>query len=320
MSTPRDPMTELNPTLTPSLRWSSENPPISTALSRARSLHELGPLPTCETPPRVSPDVPEYLQIVRESDLRHLGVWAARYWLQWGNELSNPGQCWEQPDGRPTGYSPNAHPHDCRSWDPCRKSDQALLLLESLNADLPKLVATTPRVDVPEDASPVLRDLLSRLPPVSVGWNNVYDRHGCQYPGWWVTARLNRLDPSSFLVGFGTTPQIAITRAAALAGRQRLIENRVRDLAADEADGLPPVEYLAVEVLPGRKMAKRIPHSEVCMHMQVAGKVMQVELLPGRNAAQLYRLDGVAYSSPILPSEAGIREDDGIYYCHPGLG
>src|SRR5947199_4498884 len=61
----------------------------------------------------------------------------------------------------------------------------------------------------------------------------------------------------------------------------------------------------------------RLPHSEVCMHMQVAGKSMRVQLLQDGSypVAQLITDSGLRFSSPILPGEAGIfAADDGRLY------
>jgi hypothetical protein len=76
-----------------------------------------------------------------------------------------------------------------------------------------------------------------------------------------------------------------------------------------------------VEVRPGQRVRLEVPHSEVCMHMRVAGTVMDVEVL-GRTfgdvtyvSAQLYRLDGRPFSAPIGLGEAGIYGTlaDGMY-------
>jgi len=58
-----------------------------------------------------------------------------------------------------------------------------------------------------------------------------------------------------------------------------------------------------------------IPHSEVCMHMKVAGRLdMMVELVSIRSA-QLINPDGTIFSAPIGIGEAGFYCDcKGIYY------
>jgi hypothetical protein len=48
------------------------------------------------------------------------------------------------------------------------------------------------------------------------------------------------------------------------------------------------------------------PYSEVCMHMQVAGKLMWVEPV-GATMAQLYTPDGRKFSFPITRGEAGLK-------------
>src|SRR5438309_528067 len=56
----------------------------------------------------------------------------------------------------------------------------------------------------------------------------------------------------------------------------------------------------------------RLPYSEVCMHMRVAGKPMNVQIVQQGDAitvAQLLNDDGSRFSSPILLGEAGILTD-----------
>ena len=54
----------------------------------------------------------------------------------------------------------------------------------------------------------------------------------------------------------------------------------------------------------------KLPHSEVCMHMRVAGREMDVLVLTG--GAQLVEPEtGTPYSAPILHGEAGIYSEDG---------
>lgn len=50
-----------------------------------------------------------------------------------------------------------------------------------------------------------------------------------------------------------------------------------------------------------------LPHSEVCMHMGVAGKQADVLLLP-KDAAQIY-IDGKKFSAPVTRGEAGVPYD-----------
>jgi len=70
-----------------------------------------------------------------------------------------------------------------------------------------------------------------------------------------------------------------------------------------------------------------LPASEVCMHMRVTGKVMQVALVkdrPGAPAytvsAQILREDGGRFGAPVLPGEAGFYQDGSIWYCYPAVG
>lgn len=74
-------------------------------------------------------------------------------------------------------------------------------------------------------------------------------------------------------------------------------------------------------VILGERYQGEMPHSEVCIHMQVAGKVMEFELLENKRSVQLYK-DGRPFSSPILCGEAGLfREDcDGLsFYYYPPI-
>lgn len=69
---------------------------------------------------------------------------------------------------------------------------------------------------------------------------------------------------------------------------------------------------------PGETVRLELPYSEVCMHMQVAGKVMDVELLDRQYPmAQLYNDDGSPYSAPITTGEAGFYSEGDRYYCYP---
>jgi hypothetical protein len=63
----------------------------------------------------------------------------------------------------------------------------------------------------------------------------------------------------------------------------------------------------------------KMPHSEVCMSMRVAGKVMRFKVLSER-LVQLYDPDNYSkFGAPILPGEAGIFTDsDGMYYYTVG--
>ena len=60
----------------------------------------------------------------------------------------------------------------------------------------------------------------------------------------------------------------------------------------------------------GDVVTVELPWSEVCMHMRVAGKRMNVQVLSHRSA-QLLNDDGTPFSFPILAVEAGIYQDEG---------
>jgi hypothetical protein len=69
----------------------------------------------------------------------------------------------------------------------------------------------------------------------------------------------------------------------------------------------------------GETVTLEMPFSEVCMHMRIAGTVMQVRLQAphGYANAQLIR-DGQEFSFPITPGEAGFYFEEGRgYYCYP---
>jgi hypothetical protein len=84
------------------------------------------------------------------------------------------------------------------------------------------------------------------------------------------------------------------------------------------------VQRGAVRVRPGDRVRLELPHSEVCMHMQVAGKVMTVEVNGGElpdgrpwSSAQLLNDDGSHFSCPIGIGEAGIYGSPEALYCYP---
>jgi len=78
---------------------------------------------------------------------------------------------------------------------------------------------------------------------------------------------------------------------------------------------------------PNQKYPAILPHSEVCMHMGVAGKIMFIEW-DGKRSVQLYRVEChgngwnaddksqsytawfVPFSAPILLGEAGVYTDE----------
>ena len=72
----------------------------------------------------------------------------------------------------------------------------------------------------------------------------------------------------------------------------------------------------AVRVAPGQMSYHLLPHSEVCMHMRVAGQKRFVRLLPGGRMAQIYNADFSCFSSPITYGEAGFYLRDGRFYTY----
>ena len=81
-----------------------------------------------------------------------------------------------------------------------------------------------------------------------------------------------------------------------------------------------PWDYSSPRTLrPGDRVRIELPHSEVCMHMRVAGRVMDVRMTEGRYPmAQLLNPDGSELSAPILTAEAGIYGDvERGFYCYP---
>lgn len=65
---------------------------------------------------------------------------------------------------------------------------------------------------------------------------------------------------------------------------------------------------------------KRMPWSEVCMHLGLADSRMDFEVLPG-GMVQLLK-DGRPYSAPILAGEAGLydnHDNDHRFYYYPDL-
>lgn len=65
-------------------------------------------------------------------------------------------------------------------------------------------------------------------------------------------------------------------------------------------------------VSPGTIVSVKLPYSEVCMHLKVAGQVRNVEVF--NHGAQILNEDGSRYSFPITLGEAGIYADaQGLY-------
>ena len=78
----------------------------------------------------------------------------------------------------------------------------------------------------------------------------------------------------------------------------------------------PKFEIVRQTIVPGIRYAKRMPASEVCMHLQIVNKIMGFELINAKRwpSVQLYGVDGndedqqLGYSFPIGTSEAGLYE------------
>jgi len=62
----------------------------------------------------------------------------------------------------------------------------------------------------------------------------------------------------------------------------------------------------------GDVVSIRLPWSEVCMHLKVAGEVRKVHVF--NHGAQILNDDGTRYSFPVTLGEAGIYQDaEGLY-------
>ena len=82
-----------------------------------------------------------------------------------------------------------------------------------------------------------------------------------------------------------------------------------------EEEHTPSKRYLK----PGEFFWNKMPHSEVCMHMQIADKRMLCQIVPENpRLVQLYA-DGDAkqvFSAPILLGEAGVYTDSRGSYIY----
>lgn len=71
-----------------------------------------------------------------------------------------------------------------------------------------------------------------------------------------------------------------------------------------------------IEIKPGERGTKTMPHSEVCMSMRVAGNEMEFELLDQKYpSVQLYK-DGQPFSGTITTGEAGIYTENETFYYY----
>lgn len=87
----------------------------------------------------------------------------------------------------------------------------------------------------------------------------------------------------------------------------------VKHNGMDWMEGELDHERGSIEIKPGEKGHKTVaPHSEVCMHMNIAGLVVGIELREQRYddytgySVQLYGPDGRPYSAPVTTGEGGL--------------
>ena len=67
----------------------------------------------------------------------------------------------------------------------------------------------------------------------------------------------------------------------------------------------------------GQRYKGTMPHSEVCLHMGIAGKEMLFEVLEaGTPLVQLYDAEGRQFSFPVLLGEAGVYADGPDLYAY----
>lgn len=92
-------------------------------------------------------------------------------------------------------------------------------------------------------------------------------------------------------------------------------ETPAAPVATADPYALRPENRVAVK--PNQWARIRVPFSEVCMHMRVAGDVMDAQLLARTYgggdrvfySVQLWTLDGRPFSGPITYGEAGFYRD-----------
>lgn len=77
-------------------------------------------------------------------------------------------------------------------------------------------------------------------------------------------------------------------------------------------------------IKPGQRYRGLMPHSEVCMSMKIAGRLMDFELqtsLFRMPDVQLYDItSGAAFSAPILVGEAGVYHEGSVEDYRGGFG
>ena len=98
-------------------------------------------------------------------------------------------------------------------------------------------------------------------------------------------------------------------------------ESKLEDIPLDSITGVITDPAFTIRPKPGEWFIATMPHSEVCMHMRVAGKPMILEVTKQQYpSVQLRHLtahynQATTFSSPILTGEAGIYVDQlGLYF------
>lgn len=76
-----------------------------------------------------------------------------------------------------------------------------------------------------------------------------------------------------------------------------------------------------INIKRGETGRKIMPHSEVCMYMQIAGQTFDFYLKKGEYSGVQLLKDGREYSGSITTGEAGVFQDeDGFYYYENDSG
>jgi hypothetical protein len=69
----------------------------------------------------------------------------------------------------------------------------------------------------------------------------------------------------------------------------------------------------------GKRYVGIMPHSEVCLHMRIADRPMELELLPSGRMVQLF-VGNAPYSIPITYGEAGLYHEGSVRDFNAGKG
>lgn len=83
-----------------------------------------------------------------------------------------------------------------------------------------------------------------------------------------------------------------------------------------------PSSKTPLPVKAGDRILVEMPHSEVCMHMRIAGKPMTIEIVKADmwgHVVQIYDREGRKFSVPILTCEAGVYGYGEGMYVYPYL-